>query len=76
MVTSLFGASTLPVIQFEAPPSSTFSDHIPVSFTVTLSVNQPVIVTVNLLTADYRPHHLAITPQQSVVHIAESTTHK
>lgn len=76
MVTSLFGASTLPVLQFEAPPSSTFSDHIPISFSVTLSVNQPVIVTVSLLTADFRPHHLIITPQQSIVHIAESTTHK
>lgn len=76
MVTSLFGASTLPVLQFESPPSSIFSDHIPVSFSVTLSINQPVIVTVNLLTADFRPHHLIITPQQPIVHIAESTTHK
>uniref|UniRef100_A0A915PMW4 Death domain-containing protein n=1 Tax=Setaria digitata TaxID=48799 RepID=A0A915PMW4_9BILA len=76
MVTSLFGASTLPVLQFEAPPSSTFSDHIPLSFSVTLSINQPVVVTVNLLTADFRPHHLIITPQQPIVHIAESTTHK
>ncbi|KAM3725412.1 putative nuclear factor NF-kappa-B subunit [Dirofilaria immitis] len=76
MVTSLFGASTLPVIQFEAPPSLTFSDHIPVTFSVTLSVNQPVVVTVKLLTADFRPHHLVITPQQPVVHIAESTIYK
>ncbi|VBB33057.1 unnamed protein product, partial [Acanthocheilonema viteae] len=76
MVTSLFGASTLPVLQFEAPPSLTFSDHIPISFSVALSINQPVIVTVNLLTADFRPHHLIITPQQPTVHIAESTIHK
>ncbi|VDN01269.1 unnamed protein product [Thelazia callipaeda] len=76
MVASLFGASTLPVLHFHAPPQAIFSDHIPLNFAVTFSVSQPITVTVRLLTADYRPHHLLTTSHQSVLHISESTTHR
>ncbi|VDN17089.1 unnamed protein product [Gongylonema pulchrum] len=76
MVASLFGCSSLPLLRFDVPPPHSFGDRCPITFTVTLSVKQPVIVSLSLLTADYQQaHRLQITPQQTIS-FAESTTHK
>lgn len=75
MVACLFGASSLPTIHFCCPPSRKFTLSKPIEFEITLSIAQPVVLTVSLLTADYQPHRLVISPNQ-IYHFAESTTHK
>lgn len=75
MVGSLFGTSSVPLLHFQVPPPNLFSESSPITFTVTLSINHPVTVRVSLLTSDYQPHFLTISPQQSI-HFSESATHK
>uniref|UniRef100_A0A0M3I910 Uncharacterized protein n=1 Tax=Ascaris lumbricoides TaxID=6252 RepID=A0A0M3I910_ASCLU len=67
MVGLLFGKSCVPVLGFIEPPPRTFTSSTPLSFTVSLSIRQPAVVTVSLLTDDLRLQRaLSISPQQSL----------
>uniref|UniRef100_A0A158R3Y2 Ubiquitin-like domain-containing protein n=1 Tax=Syphacia muris TaxID=451379 RepID=A0A158R3Y2_9BILA len=76
MVGCLFGTSTLPTLQFCCPPARKFQLSQPIHFAITISISQPIILTVSLLTADFHPHRLIISPSNQTYRFVQSTTHK
>ncbi|VDM39891.1 unnamed protein product [Toxocara canis] len=76
MVGFLFGTSCVPVLRFIEQPPRTFTPCCPLSFSISLSIRQPVVVRISLLTDDLRPHVChSISPQQPL-RFVHSTIYK